>query len=205
MTITTYDTYTLSTEEELARCPVFHVDQFNWGGSYRPLTTGRLGFLPGTGFLLEMECRETDPCRTCTQDNDPVYLDSAMEAFFCFSPEEEKPCYLNFEMNANGAMLACHGQDRRERMPFSGALKEGLSCRAQVREHAWSVRLTIPLSLITGVYPGLSLHTDSMFTCNFYKIKESESRTHFASFAPIQAPEPNFHLPEYFAQARILS
>ena len=47
MTITTYDTYTLSTEEELARCPVFHVDQFNWGGSYRPLTTGRLGFLPG--------------------------------------------------------------------------------------------------------------------------------------------------------------
>lgn len=61
MTITTYDTYTLSTEEELARCPVFHVDQFNWGGSYRPLTTGRLGFLPGTGFLLEMECQETDP------------------------------------------------------------------------------------------------------------------------------------------------
>ena len=37
MTITTYDTYTLSTEEELARCLVFHVDQFNWGGSYRPL------------------------------------------------------------------------------------------------------------------------------------------------------------------------
>ena len=200
----TYDVLTLTTPETLSRCPVFSVDQFNWGGDYRPVTSGRLGFLPGQGFLLEMVCQEEDPCRSHTRDGDPVYLDSAMEAFFCFSPEEENPCYLNFEMNANGAMLACHGRNRRERTPFAGALKEGLSCRAQVREHAWSIRLMIPLSLITGVYPGLSLHTDSMFTCNFYKIKESEGRTHFASFAPIQAPEPNFHLPEYFAQARIL-
>ena len=152
----TYDVLTLTTPETLSCCPVFFVDQFNWGGDYRPVTSGRLGFLLGQGFLLEMVCQEEDPCRSYTRDGDPVYLDSAMEAFFCFSPEEENPCYLNFEMNANGAMLACHGRNRRERTPFAGALKEGLSCRAQVREHAWSVRLTIPLSLITGVYPGLS-------------------------------------------------
>ena len=200
-----YNVLTIKTPEDLSRCPVFSVDQFSWGGDYRPVTSGRLGFLPGTGFLLEMECQESSPCRRYTGDEDPVYLDSAMEAFFCFAPEDESPCYLNFEMNANGAMLACYGRDRRKRTPFTGALREGLSCTAQIREHAWSIRLMLPLSLITAVYPGLVLDTGSTFTCNFYKIKESEGLTHFASFTPISAPEPNFHLPEYFAQAGILS
>ena len=204
MTITTYDTYTLSTEEELARCPVFHVDQFNWGGSYRPLTTGQLGFLPGTGFLLEMECQETDPCRTCTQDNDPVYLDSAMEAFFCFAPQEAEPLYLNFEMNANGAMLACHGRSRGNRSPFAEELRAGLLCQAKVLADRWSIRLTLPLTLVQALYPDFAPETGSRFTCNFYKIKESKGLTHFASFAPITAPEPDFHLPEYFAHAQIL-
>lgn len=43
----TYDVLTLTTPETLSRCPVFFVDQFNWGGDYRPVTSGRLGFLPG--------------------------------------------------------------------------------------------------------------------------------------------------------------
>lgn len=200
-----YNVLTLKTQEDLSLCPVFLVDQFSWGGDYRPVTFGRLGFFPGHGFLLEMECQETDPCRIYEKDGDPVYLDSAMEAFFCFTPGEENPCYLNFEMNANGAMLACHGRDRKERIPFTEARRKGLFCEAQIREHSWSIRLTLPLSLITAIYPGLVLHINSMFTCNFYKIKESEGRTHFASFAPVSSPEPNFHLPEYFAQAQILS
>ncbi|MDE7319625.1 MAG: carbohydrate-binding family 9-like protein [Lachnospiraceae bacterium] len=200
-----YDVLTIPTPQDLSRCPVFFVDRFNWGGNYRPVTSGRLGFLPDQGLLLEMECQETDPCRRCKRDGDPVYLDSAMEAFFCFTPEEANPCYLNFEINANGAMLACHGRDRRNRFPFSRAFTQDLSCHAQIRKHAWSIRLLLPLSLITSVHPGLVLNPGSRFTCNFYKIKESEGRTHFASFAPISAPEPDFHLPEYFAQAQILS
>ena len=180
------------------------MDQFNWGGSYRPLTTGRLGFLPGTGFLLEMECQETDPCRTYTQDNDPVYLDSAMEAFFCFAPQEAEPLYLNFEMNANGAMLACHGRSRGNRSPFAEELRAELLCQAKVLEDRWNIRLTLPLTLVQALYPDFAPETGSRFTCNFYKIKESKGLTHFASFAPITAPEPDFHLPEYFAHAQIL-
>lgn len=199
-----YDVHQIKTPEDLHRCPLFFVDRFNWGGDYRPATSGRLGFLPERGFLLEMKCQEADPCRTFTKDNDPVYLDSAMEAFFCFTPEEPKPVYLNFEMNANGTMLACYGANRRERVPFSAVMREGLSCQAQIREQDWSVRLMLPLSLITAVHPGLIPGSGSAFTCNFYKIKESEGQTHFASFTPIPVPEPDFHLPEYFARARIL-
>lgn len=77
----TYDVLTIHSPEELSRCPVFHVDQFNWGGSYRPSTSGRLGYIPKSAFILEMECKESNPCRTFRKDNDPVYLDSAKEAF----------------------------------------------------------------------------------------------------------------------------
>lgn len=205
MTTTTYDVHIISTLDDLSRCHTFSVDQFNWGGDYRPTTCGRLGYLPDTGFILDMTCQEADPCRTYLHDGDPVYLDSAMEAFFCFAPEEEKPCYLNFEMNANGAMLACYGRSRQNRMPFSVEHRQGLLCQANVLQDSWNIRLTLPLTLIEAIYPNISLEDGRRFTCNFYKIKESEGLTHFASFAPIQAPEPDFHLPEYFACARLLS
>lgn len=198
-----YDIHTIENEEELSRCPKFSVSCFNWGGDYRPATAGRLGFLPGTGLLLEMECQEENPVRQYTDDGDPVYLDSAMEAFFCFAPEEEPPCYLNFEMNANGAMLACYGRNRQNRMPFPEAVRQGLSCRAQITGHSWGIRLAIPLALIHFVYPECTLGKGSSLTCNFYKIKESEGLTHFASFSPITSPAPDFHLPQFFAEACI--
>lgn len=201
----TYDVYTITSMEDLSRCPTFPVDQFNWGGSYHPVTSGRLGLIPGNAFLLEMTCRESDPCRIYQKDNDPVYLDSAMEAFFCFAPKEPAPCYMNFEMNANGAMLACYGSGRQNRSPFPAGLRSGLSCQARIDETSWHVLLTLPLTLVAAVYPQFVPETDRTFTCNFYKIKESEGLTHFASFAPIYAPKPDFHLPEYFARARIIS
>lgn len=199
-----YQVLTIKNAGELYSCPEFSIDQFNWGGDYRPVSRGRLGFLPAKGLLLQMECEESNPCRKYTNDGDPVYLDSAMEAFFCFCPENETPCYLNFEMNSNGAMLACYGNDRKNRIPFPEELRKGLDCQASIRENIWKINLFIPLSLLKAIYPGLSLHSGSTFTCNFYKIKESEGQTHFASFAPIPTREPNFHMPEYFARACIL-
>ncbi len=204
MTPAIYNVSTIHSADDLCCCSTFAVDQFNWGGDYRPVTSGRLGFLPDTAFILEMTCQESDPCRIYRQDNDPVYLDSAMEAFFCFAPEEKDPCYLNFEMNANGAMLACYGRSRQNRSPFSEQVRRDLLCEANILENCWSVRLTLPLTLVRSLYPKVTLDCGSHFTCNFYKIKESKGLTHFASFAPIPVPEPNFHLPEYFAQASIL-
>jgi hypothetical protein len=128
-----------------------------------------------------------------------------MEAFFCFQPEKEAPCYLNFEMNANGAMLACYGNSRKNRQSLFALPHEGLCCQASIKESSWQVRLFVPITLLREVYPKLTLSKGSRFTCNFYKIKESEGLTHFASFAPITAPSPDFHLPAFFAKAVLCS
>lgn len=198
-----YQVPILKNEAGLSACPELPIDQFNWGGDYRPVSRGRLGYLPSKGFCVKLECEESDPCRKYTKDGDPVYLDSAMEAFFCFCPAEDHPCYLNFEMNSNGALLACYGNDRQHRTPIPEEAKKGLTCHASIEETRWSVSLFIPLPLLEAVYPGLTLSAGSTFTFNFYKIKESEGLTHFASLAPIPTAKPDFHLPEYFAGAVI--
>lgn len=42
--------------------------------------------------------------------------------------EESAPNYLNFEINAIGAMLACCERDRQNRILFSEQVRKGLSC-----------------------------------------------------------------------------
>lgn len=224
-----YQVRQIHRKEELAQCEVFHIDQYNWGGSYQPKTYGRMGLLKNRedeGFLIEMVCEESNPVRTYEKQNDPVYLDSAMEAFLCFGTKEcqglQEPCYMNFEMNANGAMLASIGCQRINRVNLSDEIRKQVLCTPAIHEDRWMLTLWIPLTVIDTLYcndssaesgnagdsiPKESLHlgVGSTFTCNFFKLKESEGETqHFASFSPIDYPEPNFHLPEYFARAVII-
>ena len=60
----------------------FEVSHLLWGTKFAPPVTGRIGYVPGDGFYVEMTCFETDPLRRQTGFQVPVYLDSAMEAFF---------------------------------------------------------------------------------------------------------------------------
>ncbi len=45
---------------------------------------GNIGFVPGEGLYIKLVCVEKDPLRVYKEDQDPVYKDSAMEAFFQF-------------------------------------------------------------------------------------------------------------------------
>lgn len=75
---------TIRSREELEEVTPFQVDNLLWGTKKIPKTYGYLGFVPNDGFYLKMICEEADPLRTYTKDQDPVYQDSAMEAFFLF-------------------------------------------------------------------------------------------------------------------------
>ncbi len=188
---------------EIKLCPLFQVDKYNWGGDYRPETFGALGFIPHTGFYLKMTCMEQEPVRVYTQPNDPVYFDSAMEAFFQFYPDEMPETYLNFEANANGALHAKYGNGRWVRNVFPPDLHNACRCKGTVHDGFWTMELTVPFSLIEFVYGHSDFVSGDRLTCNFYKIKESEGLTHFGSYTAIENEEPNFHLPQFFADAII--
>lgn len=199
----------INNANELESLEPFEVSCLLWGTEKIPKTYGYLGFVPGDGFYLKMICVEKDPLRTFEKDQDPVYRDSAMEAFFMFEPaqhkeREEQNIYINLEVNANGAMLAAYGSQRVYRTYFTEEERSRLQCRAVMEDDRWSVSLKLPVSLLEKLYGPVDLKAGSTFSCNFYKISETKEIEHYASYSPIMTDTPSFHLPEYFAQAEIV-
>lgn len=200
----------LNNTQELEKTSPFYVDCLLWGTKEIPKTYGYLGFVPDDGFYLKMICEEHDPMRTYKEDQEPVYRDSAMEAFFMFEPEEERAgrsdprIYLNFEVNANGALMAGYGKERVYRSYFPKETMQRFACKAQVGDGSWSMELRIPVAVLEEIYGPLHLGKGSRFTCNFYKLSETAQIEHYASYSPIRTEIPSFHLPEFFASAQIV-
>lgn len=93
------------------------------------------------------------------EDQDPVYKDSAVEAFFRFNSGDgsRQDIYLNFEMNANGAILAGYGKNKTERTPFEADMLQKLNCKAEVEEEQWNVSLMVPIEILECIYGELYL------------------------------------------------
>lgn len=170
-----------------------------------PKTYGYIGFVKGEGFYLKLVCLEKNPLRIYKEDQDPVYKDSAVEAFFRFNSGDgsRQDIYLNFEMNANGAILAGYGKNKTERTPFEADMLQKLNCKAEVEEEQWNVSLMVPIEILECIYGELYLKEGTKFNCNFYKICETKENEHYASYEYVKSKNPNFHLPEYFAEAVI--
>lgn len=194
-------------KEQLTELHPFHVENALWGTEQFPKMHGYIGFIPGDGFYLKLVCEETNPLRTYTKANDPVYQDSAMEVFLMFDSEGEKAhkgVYINLEMNSNGALLAGYGSGHAYRSFFTNAEHAMFECKAEIHEKNWTVELKVPVVLLERIYGPLHLGEKSEFTCNFYKISETKSCEHYVSYAPIESDIPNFHVPEFFAEAEIV-
>lgn len=194
-------------KELLKTVEPFEITHLLWGTERIPKTYGYIGFAKGEGFYLELVCLEENPLRIYKKNQDPVYRDSAVEAFFKFTSKDEskKEIYLNLEMNANGAILAGYGKDRTERIPLAPEAIQKINCRSKVEEKQWSVSLSIPIQMLEEIYGEVELEEGAGFDCNFYKICETKENEHYASYRLVESEKPNFHLPQYFERAVIVS
>jgi len=189
---------------QLKGCPIFLIDQYQWSKDYRPQAFGQMALLENYGLIISMTAMESNSLRRYKEDNDPVYKDSALEAFMDFAPKKPQQNYFNFEMNANGALLSQFGvKGNREQVQKVTSYRA--VCEATIEKDSWNVLLKIPMELICDLYKREPLNVGDSFTCNFYKISEDPSIEHYASFAPIDSRIPDFHLPQYFAQAIIVT
>lgn len=197
-----YQIKMINQTEDILSCEKFNIRFFNWGGDYRPLSWGYAGLLKERGFLVRLYCKEEDPLCTYTEANDPVYLDSALEAFLQLDPENTNN-YVNLELNAAGVLLAKFGEDRSDRVYFSNKLHKDCRTNHGRTDDTWWVQVLLPFSVIEELYGPLTFNEGTKIRCNFFKISEGKSLEHYASYAPIYYPQPNFHLPEFFADAVI--
>jgi hypothetical protein len=185
--------------DELEKCEIIPINHKLWGTDYPVKAFGRMAIIPDKEWVVSMTAEETNPLRRYDKDNDPVYRDSALEVFLNFQPEDEKKRYMNFEMNANGAMLSEFGE-KGDRKYISDIYQEySASCKAKIEENSWSVQLRIPLKLIRELYSSDIMKKGGRFTFNLYKLSEDPEQEHYLSYSDLPVSRPDFHLPQYFA------
>lgn len=189
-------------EEQALRLPIM---TNNWPDQYGyiPLTGVDVAY-SDTGLYLRFFSRGRGLRASAAEDGDRVHLDSCVEAFLRMPGEER---YYNFEFNCIGTCDASYRLGREESEPLkpkqydeiiraSSERRDTLFERRQGIESFWvSVKINwrvmglIRTSEIPEYLEG-----------NFYKCGDSTVIPHFASWQPIDAPEPDFHRPESFAR-----
>jgi hypothetical protein len=186
---------------EIGQCDKFKVEQYNWGGEYRPHTSGQLAVCADGSFYAVMTCFEKAPGYEIAAQDGPVYRDSAMEVFIQPYPAgENKSTYMNFEMNSGGVLLAEYGPGRGGRRHFPSDIRNNIKCRVTTEEGRWNAELMVPPEAVFYTCGRNDFAGGDRIRFNFYKISEQHEPVHFGSLTEITSPVPDFHLPEFFAE-----
>jgi len=131
--------------------------------------------------------------------NSAVYEDSCVEFFISFDNDKR---YYNFEFNCIGTALIGFGEKKADRTILPEALVGQIKYQAVISNQGageyihWELTVDIPFSVFC--YHQLKEVKGKNCRVNFYKCGDLLPTPHFISWSPIESPEPNFHLPEFF-------
>jgi hypothetical protein len=143
--------------------------------------------------------------------NGPVYKDSAVEFFF--APDSGMPeRYFNLETNCGGTPLMQYNTVARtdsrglevediEKVEIAHTLPQIID--PEISEPVtWYMEYRIPLAMLEK-YAGVTRPAAGVeWKANFYKIAENNSNPHYITWAVVDNPKPNFHLPQFFGTLR---
>ena len=171
------------------------IDQINWPDQYpaAPQTTFTLAHTDEI-LYVRYEVKGEVPLSTKTNDLELVNEDACVEIFI---GDADNIHYWNFEFNPAGVCNASHRKERKvdvvrlnpEQLTSIKRYGQQL-CAAH-----WTLLVGIPLSLIE-----LDLAREHARRANLYKCGDKTSMKHYASWNPILAEVPAFHLPEFFGE-----
>lgn len=168
---------------------VYPLNHALWQTTYTPKTYGQLVYQEDKVYV-HMFVEEKNPKAIYTQMNEPVYKDSCMECFMNVNPKQS--AYMNFEVNANGAMLVGFGQNRKERLSITPSFKP----IPYQNDKGWGFILEIPSEFLKFYFGEIA----STWKVNFYKCGDDCKDVHFLSWNYIDLETPNYHCPEYFGE-----
>lgn len=172
------------------------VDQYVWGGEFRPKTYAQLAFVPEKGFIARLTTYEKEPKAVYHENMDPVYTDSCLEFFARY----KKGGYINCEVNSNGAILSAYGESRENRVRLDKITGKFPTVTVKKSKDKWQAEITVGLDIIKAVYGAAAFRENSVIYGNFYKCGDDCEIKHYGSFAPVGTEKPDFHRPEYFAK-----
>ena len=179
--------------------PAAQIDEYPWGGEYRPRSWAKLVRLGDEGYVVRMFSAEKDPRAAYVFYGEPVWQDSALEWFL--QPIEGDPRYFNIEMNAAGNSVCKIGTCRADRVWFDVPP----SVVAEPVADGWQVTCFLPFSEIARLFdvPAASLLSAKTLRGNFYKCGEETEFPHFGAWKGPTTPQPDFHTPGDFGTVTV--
>jgi len=154
------------------------------------------------GFNVKFSVFEADPKRTKANHLEHVHLDSCVEFFVNFDPENSN-MYINFEVNANGVMNASFRSSREDSQKLLVSEIEEFNITPQIEKDFWTLQYKIGFSFIKKYYPDFDIKKCEYIKCNFYKCGDETEVMHFLSHFIVGTETPDFHRPEYFGKVEV--
>jgi hypothetical protein len=152
------------------------------------------------GIYLKYKVSEQHMLARYKNINDPVYKDSCVEFFIAFGDDKG---YYNFEFNCIGTALCGYGEGKNNRENLPAATLATINTLSTVEHqdagtglYHWELTLFFPFSVF--VHHSINNLAERHCRANFYKCGDELPEPHFLSWAPLNHPEPEFHLPEFF-------
>ena len=185
-------------DQQMAAMPVAGViDTLNWKEQYPAAPEAKFALAHTDDILyVRFEVKGEVPLATKTNDLEPVNEDACVEMFM---GNADNTRYWNFEFNPAGVCNASNRKSRKEDVVRLNAeqLQSIQRFPVQLCAAHWSLLVGIPLALIE-----LDLACEHARRANFYKCGDKTVMKHYASWSPIEAEAPAFHLPEYFGEVQ---
>ena len=181
------------------------VDSFSWGGGeqaykmYGQLLYAKTGD-EKTGLYIHLFCEETHPVSKETTLDGEVCMDSCMEFFFgMHDAGVEDSRYLNIECNSLSVTHIGFGDSRYGRVFLDGLGIARFPVSVNIGKDGWEIFEFVPEEDIKKIFGIADVNEDTVIMGNFYKCDENANAP-FGTWAPVVAPEPDFHRPEYFGR-----
>lgn len=145
------------------------------------------------------------------QFQEMVCRDSCVEFFVAPVPGSE--AYFNFEVNCGGTMLVhrcaspeeqAAGKKTYDMAPEDGATIPIAHTLPKIVEPelvgptTWTVEYHLPFALFEKYFSISPPRSGTVWRGNFYKCGDATSHPHWGCWAPVDAPQPNFHQPAFF-------
>jgi len=140
-----------------------------------------------------------------TKFNSSVSTDACVEFFF--SPDKDWPLrYFNVEINAGGTGLMAYQIDGKRInvkeedfsvVEIAHTLPKKLD--QEISEPVtWYLEFKMPLALLKNYGNYTQPQKGVQWKANFYKTSSRSTNPHYLTWAVVQSPKPQFHLPQYF-------
>lgn len=161
-------------------------------------------------LYVQFRCEDRAIFSRTTELNGPVCEDSCVE-FFASPFPELGPDYLNLEVNCCGVLHLAYGPDRWHRKKIAPELareiavassEPGPTREERPDDQEWWVAVALPFAVLSEL-AGTRVRAvaGTRWRANFYRCG-GRLDPQYVTWAPVEAPRPDFHRPECFGTLR---